>query len=205
MNRPLADLRSDTITHPTEEMRQAMYRAEVGDDLLQEDPTMNALEALGAELVGKEASVFVPSGTFGNELALFTLCRRGQEVVLADSSHIIQHEAGAAAVIAGVQLRAYTPALGYPCWADIAPRVRRDRDIDFPETGCIALENALSTGEVLPLKELEEISAGARAAGLPVHMDGARIFNAALHLGVEAPRVAAPRLPWTAPGWSTSW
>jgi len=191
MTRPLADLRSDTITQPTEEMRQAMCRAEVGDDLLQEDPTMQALEALGAELVGKEASLFVPSGTFGNELALFTLCRRGQEVVLPDSSHIIQHEAGAAAVIPGVQLRAYCPALDYPVWADIAPRLRRDVDIDFPQTGCIALENAQSNGEVLPLQEMDEICARAREARLPVHLDGARIFNAALHLGVEAPRVAS--------------
>lgn len=191
MSRCLADLRSDTITQPTPEMRKAMYEAEVGDDLLREDPTMNALEALGAEAVGKEAAVFVPSGTFGNELALFTLCRRGQEVVLAESSHIVQHEAGAAGVIPGVQLRAYIPALAYPAWSDIEPRLRRDRDIDFPETGCIALENALSTGEVLPVGELQAISAGARRARIPLHLDGARIFNAALHLGVEAPRIAA--------------
>jgi threonine aldolase len=188
---PLVDLRSDTVTRPTEAMRRAMCEAEVGDDVLQEDPTVNALEARAAELVGKEAALFVPSGTFGNQLALFTLCRRGQEVVLSDSSHIVQHEAGAAAVIAGVQLRAFSPARGYPSWSDVAPRLRRERDIHFPETGCVALENALFDGEVLPLATLDEISARSREAGVPLYMDGARIFNAALYLGVEAARIAS--------------
>lgn len=191
MSLPCVDLRSDTVTRPTEAMRRAMCEAEVGDDVLQEDPTASCLEARAAELLGKEAALFVPSGTFGNQLALFTWCRRGQEVVLSDSSHIVQHEAGAASVIAGVHLRAFSPIRGYPCWADIDPRLRRARDIHFPETGCVALENALSNGEVLPQDVLTEITSGVRREGVPLHLDGARIFNAALHLGVEASAIAS--------------
>ena len=96
----MIDLRSDTVTGPTDAMRKAMANAEVGDDVYGDDPTVNRLEGLGAELAGKEAAVFVPSGTFGNQLALFTWCRRGTEVILGEECHIMQHEAGAAAVIA---------------------------------------------------------------------------------------------------------
>jgi threonine aldolase len=190
MSAPL-DLRSDTVTRPTPEMRQAMYEAEVGDDVLQEDPTVNTLEREAAERLGKEAALFVPSGTFGNQLALFTHCVRGSEVVLADGSHIVQHEAGAAAVIAGVQLRTLAPAGPYPTWAEIQPRLRLEDNIHFPPTGLIALENALSGGEVIPLDALKTIAAGASACGVPVHVDGARIFNAAAFLGVDAASLAA--------------
>src|SRR5215469_7239986 len=99
----MIDIRSDTVTKPTEAMRKAMAGAEVGDDVYGDDPTINRLEILGAKMLGKEAALFVPSGTFGNQLALFTWCERGTEVILGEESHIIQHEAGAAAVIAGVQ------------------------------------------------------------------------------------------------------
>jgi threonine aldolase len=185
------DLRSDTVTLPTSRMRRAMAAAEVGDDVLQEDPTINALERLAAQLVGKEAALFVPSGTFGNQLALFTHCVRGNEVVLSEHCHIVQHEAGAASIIAGVQLRTFVPAGSWPTWEDIAPRLRHGGDIHYPDTGLIALENALSNGEVIPLADMRRIAAEASRLGIPLHLDGARIFNAACYLGVEAAEIAA--------------
>lgn len=186
----LIDLRSDTVTRPTPRMRQAMYEAEVGDDVLQEDPTVNALEREAAERVGKEAALLVPSGTFANQLALFTHCRRGAEVILSDESHIVQHEAGAAAIIAGVQLRTFRLQNGLPRWQEIEPSIRKEENIHYPPTGLIALENALSNGEVLSLQDQEQICRGAHQHRVPVHADGARIFNAALALRTEAPRLA---------------
>jgi len=186
------DLRSDTVTRPTPAMRKAMYEAEVGDDVLGEDPTVNTLEREAAERLGKEAALLVPSGTFGNQLALFTHCPRGSEVVLSDDSHIVQHEAGASAIIAGVQLRVFSPAAGVPSWEEIRPRIRRDNDIHVPPTSLVALENALSNGQVMGLPEVQKIAAGAHACGVSVHVDGARIFNAAASLGLEVSSLAAP-------------
>lgn len=191
MNGSWIDLRSDTVTRPTESMREAMYRAEVGDDVLGEDPSVNALEGYAAELVGKEASLFVPSGTFANQLALFTHCRRGQEVILSDDAHIVQHEAGAASIIAGVQLRTILPQDSYPRWNEIDPLIRKEENIHFPETGLIELENAVSNGEVMSLENMREIVEGAGRFHVPVHLDGARIYNAALFLGAEAAKLAA--------------
>jgi len=188
---PVIDLRSDTVTRPTEAMRRAMYEAEVGDDVLREDPTLNALEEYAAQLLGKEGALFVPSGTFGNQLCLFTHCDRGNEVVLSDRAHIVQHEAGAAAVIAGVQLRTLQPRGGYPVWGEIEPMIRRGEDIHYPATGLVAVENALSNGEVMPLEALDTIALGCGRLGLPIHLDGARLFNAAAFLGIEAKEVAS--------------
>jgi threonine aldolase len=185
------DLRSDTVTKPTEQMRQAMYHAEVGDDVYGDDPTVNALEEYAADLVGKDAALLVPSGTFGNQLSLFTHCGRGNEVVLNDQCHIVQHEAGAAAIIAGVQLRTYVPRGAFPVWEDIREHLRYGDDIHWPQTQLIALENALGNGEVLPVETMEEIANKARALSIPVHLDGARLFNAAHFLGIEARRIAA--------------
>jgi threonine aldolase len=190
MKQPRVDLRSDTVTRPTLKMRRAMYDAEVGDDVLGEDPTLNRLEERAAELTGKEASLFVPSGTFGNQLALLTHCARGSEVVLSDECHIVQHEAGAAAVIAGVQLRTYKPGGGIPAWSEIAPYVREGDDIHCPRTTLIEVENALSNGDVIPLETLREIRTEAGRRDIPVHLDGARIFNAAACLGVRASELA---------------
>jgi threonine aldolase len=184
-------LRSDTVTKPTEAMRQAMYRAEVGDDVYGDDPTVNELEAYAADLLGKEASVLVPSGTFGNQLSLFTHCGRGHEVVLSDHSHIVQHEAGAAAIIAGVQLRTYIPRGVFPVWEDIRDHLRFGEDIHWPRTQLIALENALGNGEVLPVEVMEEIADQAGKLNIPIHLDGARLFNAAHFLGVDARWIAA--------------
>jgi threonine aldolase len=142
-------------------------------------------------VVGKEAALLVPSGTFGNQLSLFTHCRRGNEVVLSDQSHIVQHEAGAAAIIAGVQLRTYIPKGSFPVWEDIREHIRDGDDIHWPQTDLIALENALGNGEVMPVEVMEEIAKQAGVHHIPVHLDGARVFNAAHFLGIEAGRIAA--------------
>ncbi|MDR2631155.1 MAG: DegT/DnrJ/EryC1/StrS family aminotransferase [Spirochaetaceae bacterium] len=186
----MIDLRSDTVTQPTAEMRKAMAEAVVGDDVYGDDPTVNELERLGAELVGKEGAVFVPSGTFGNQLALFTWCTRGTEVILGNESHIIQHEAGAASVIAGVQTRP-VPAPTGVLPLDTVRRYLRKRDLHTPATSLLCLENAHSLGRVVSLADMEAIKGLAEGAGLPVHLDGARIFNAALALGVDAREIAA--------------
>lgn len=185
------DFRSDTVTQPTETMRKAMYEAEVGDDVLQEDPTVNRLESAAAELLGKEAALLIPSGTFGNQLALFTHCTRGDEVVLSETSHIVEHEAGAASVLAAVQLRTVAPRGGRPVWDEIYPRIRTEKNIHFPATGCIALENALSSGECMPVGEAAAIYEKARKYSIPVHLDGARIFNAAAALNAAPEEIAA--------------
>lgn len=190
MKQRYIDLRSDTVTLPTPEMRKAIFEAEVGDDVLQEDPSINSLESYTARLLGKEAALFVPSGTFGNQLAIFTHCRRGDEVVLSEYTHVVQHEAGASAVIAAVQLRPFRPGLSYPEWPEIESRLREGENIHYPRTGLIVLENALSDGEVMPLEEMERIYRQASGLKIPVHLDGARIFNAAAYLGVEARDIA---------------
>jgi threonine aldolase len=188
--RSMIDIRSDTVTGPTEEMRRAMAGAEVGDDVYGDDPTVNRLEELGAEMLGKEAAVFVPSGTFGNQLALFTWCARGTEVVLGEECHILVHEAGAASVIAGVQTRP-VPAPDGILSPSLGRRLRR-RDLHAPETSLICLENANSLGRAVPLTEMDAVRKIADEWGLPVHLDGARIFNAAAALGVDAREIAAP-------------
>jgi threonine aldolase len=186
----MIDLRSDTVTGPTDAMRKAMANAEVGDDVYGDDPTVNRLEGLGAELAGKEAAVFVPSGTFGNQLALFVWCPRGTEVILGEECHIIQHEAGAAAVIAGVQTRTVSAPDGVLRPGAIRQRVRKG-DLHAPATSLICLENAHSLGRAVPLADMDGARAVADAWGLPVHLDGARLFNAAAALKVEARDIAA--------------
>ncbi|MEG6612162.1 low-specificity L-threonine aldolase [Pseudoclostridium thermosuccinogenes] len=183
------DLRSDTVTQPTQEMREAMYKAEVGDDVYGDDPTIRELEEYAAHLVGKEASLFVPSGTFGNQLALFTHCRHGDEVILDDDCHIVAHEVGASSVIAGVQLRTLQSRKGALDPDEVRSKIRGE-DIHFPRTGLICLENAHSNGRVIPLENMEKIYGIAREHGIPVHLDGARLFNAATSLGIDAAEIA---------------
>jgi threonine aldolase len=185
----MIDIRSDTVTGPTEEMRRAMAGAEVGDDVYGDDPTVNRLEALGADMLGKEAAVFVPSGTFGNQLALFTWCGRGTEIVLGEDSHILVHEAGAASVIAGVQTRPVPAPDGV--LSPLLERRLRKRDLHAPGTSLVCLENANSLGRVVPLAEMDAVRKIADAWGLPVHLDGARIFNAAVALGTDPRNVAS--------------
>ena len=185
----IIDIRSDTVTKPTEEMRMAMYRAEVGDDVCGDDPTVIKLEQLAAEAVGKEAALFVPSGTFGNQLALFTHCERGNEVILDNSCHIVEHEAGASSVIAGVQLRTVVCPEGVLTPDDIDVRIRKVVDQHFPKTGLICMENAHSSGRVIKLSKMKKVYDKAHEYGIPVHLDGARVFNAAVALGVKASEI----------------
>jgi len=180
------DLRSDTVTWPTAEMREAMAAAPVGDDVYGDDPTVRELEAYAASISGKEAALFVPSGTFGNQLALFTHCPRGSEVVLDEACHIVQHEAGAAAVIAGVQLRAVDCGAGHLTAEAIERRIRVGDDVHEPKTSLICVENAHSNGTVISMSDMEAIRRVADRYHLPVHLDGARLFNAATALGIQA-------------------
>lgn len=180
------DLRSDTVTEPTKEMRDAMYNAIVGDDVYGDDPTMVELEKYAARLVGKEAALFVPSGTFGNQLSLFTHCKRGNEVILGDDCHIVMHEVGAASVIAGVQLRTLLSNKGEIDPTEVEKRIRKeDEDLHYPGTGLICVENAHSNGRVISLENMKEIYSVAQRNNVPVHLDGARLFNAATYLEVE--------------------
>lgn len=185
----IIDFRSDTVTIPTPAMREAMYHAEVGDDVYGTDPTMNRLQAFMAELTGKEASLFVPSGTFGNQLALFTHCRRGDEVILAEDCHIVAHEVGAAAVIAGVQLITLPSIHGMMDLATVEKKIRKVADVHYPDTGLICLENAYSDGGVISLEYLQALRALANQYGVKVHLDGARVFNAATALDVDVKEI----------------
>ncbi|MDC7218838.1 MAG: GntG family PLP-dependent aldolase [Spirochaetales bacterium] len=187
----LIDLRSDTITKPSREMREAMINTPVGDDVLGEDPTINKLEALAAEITGKEAALFVPSGTFANQLAILTHIGPGGEVYLDDNSHVIQHECGAASLLSGAFLRTITPQSNCLTWEEIEPKIRKVTDIHFPVPSLIEIENPLSNGSIIPLAEMEKIKAGAAKYNIPVHLDGARIFNAALALNTTVKKMAS--------------
>ena len=186
---PVIDIRSDTVTQPTPAMREAMFNAEVGDDVYGDDPTVKRLEALTAELLGKEAALFVPSGTFGNQLAIHTHCQRGDEVILGDDCHIVWHESGASAVIAGVQLRAVETPDGILRADAVRRRLRLSDDIHSPRTGLICLENAHSNGRAIPLAAMAEVAALAGEYGIPIHLDGARAFNAAAYLGCDVQEI----------------
>ncbi|MFA7572201.1 MAG: low-specificity L-threonine aldolase [Lutispora sp.] len=182
------DMRSDTVTMPTVEMRKAMFEAEVGDDVYGDDPTINALEKLSAEIVGKEAAMFVPSGTMGNQLGVMTHTFRGDEVILGENAHIAVHEVGATAVLSGVQLRTIKSSddILYP---ELIQKAIRFDDIHEPRTGLICLENALANGTVVPLDVMKKIFEIAKHHQIPIHLDGARLFNAATALGVSAAQI----------------
>ncbi|HWQ78146.1 MAG TPA: low-specificity L-threonine aldolase [Anaerovoracaceae bacterium] len=182
------DLRSDTVTQPTQAMRDAMHIAEVGDDVYQDDPTVNELEALAAEMLGKEAALFVTSGTMGNQLALMCSTRRGDEVIVSANCHIFMHEVGGAAVLSGANLKQLSFRNGIYDAKLIEEAIRPD-DIHEPETALICVENALANGRVVPLEIMEEVYAVAKKHGIPVHMDGARVFNAATALNVDVKEI----------------
>ncbi|HLJ80866.1 MAG TPA: low-specificity L-threonine aldolase [Ktedonobacterales bacterium] len=187
------DLRSDTVTHPTPAMREAMYRAEVGDDVYGEDPSVNRLEELAAEKVGKEAALFVPSGTMGNAIALLTHCRRGDEIVMGDRSHTYLYEVGGHARLNGSAARP-VPNLpdGTLDRAKLARAFLGD-DVHEARTGLLSIENThnMCGGRTLAPATLRELAAPARQRGIPIHMDGARLFNAAVALGLPASALAA--------------
>jgi threonine aldolase len=187
------DLRSDTVTQPTPAMREAMARAEVGDDVYGEDPTINRLEELAAETLGKEAAIFVPSGTMGNAIAMLTHCRRGDEIIMGDRSHTYLYEVGGAARLNGSSARV-VPTLpdGALDRARLAAAFLGD-DVHEARTGLLCLENThnMCGGRVLSPETLRELAAPARQRGVPVHMDGARFFNAVVALGIPASALAA--------------
>lgn len=182
------DLRSDTVTQPTQAMRKAMAEAPVGDDVYRDDPTMNELEELAAQILGKEAALFVPSGTMGNQLSIMTQVRRGDEVIVSDDAHIFIHEVGATAVLAGAGLRQLHFPQGIFDAAMIERAIRSD-DIHEPPTTLICVENALANGRVVPLQVMRDVYAAANKHGIPVHLDGARVFNAAVALGVDVKEI----------------
>ena len=187
------DLRSDTVTRPTPAMRRAMADAEVGDDVYGEDPTVNRLEELAAARVGKEAALYVPSGTMGNQVALRVLARPGTEVLCAARAHVRQYEAAAAARNAGVQIRPADDREG-PFTPEAVDVAAQGIGHHLPALSLVAIENTYMPGGGVPWApaEVEAVAAAARRHGLPVHCDGARLFNAAIALGVDAAALAAP-------------
>ncbi|MBI2838927.1 MAG: threonine aldolase [Acidobacteria bacterium] len=188
----MIEFRSDTMTRPSPAMRQAMFDCEVGDDVCEEDPTVNRLQEMAAATLGKGAALFVPSGVFGNQCAIGVHTRPGDEVIVSETAHVVEHEAGAAGVLSGVQLRTIEPrTASYITAAEILPRLRIGEDIHFPRSRLIVLENALSDGSVMPVEAMAEVRRLADEHGLAVHLDGARLFNAAIALGVEARAIAA--------------
>lgn len=184
------DLRSDTVTVPTIKMRERMASAPVGDDVYGDDPTVNELEKVTAELLGKEAALFVPSGVFGNQVSILTHTQRAQEIILGEYCHIIAHEAGSVALISNVQTRTINDQDGELDPQEVERIIRKDIDIHFPKTGLICVETAHSTGNVASLSNLSEIRSIADKYAIPVHMDGARLFNAAAYLGVAGKEIA---------------
>lgn len=182
----LIDLRSDTVTRPTPEMRAAMAAAEVGDDVYGEDPTVNLLERRAAEIFGREAALFVPTGTMGNQIAIRLHTHPGQEVIAESRAHILDYEMATAAVFSGCLIRAVPTDDGILTWRHIETAIR-PRSTIHAATGLINIENTanLAGGRCTPLNVLEEIWRGARERHLPTHLDGARIFNAAVALGAH--------------------
>ncbi len=180
------DLRSDTVTKPTAAMRAAMAAAEVGDDVYAEDPTVNRLEQRAAEVFGREAAVFVPTGTMGNQIAIRLHTQPGQEILCEARSHILDWEMAMAAAFSGCQCRTVVGERGILRWAQLKAAIGPAMYYRA-QTGLICLENShnMAGGTVTPLAVMEEVWAGAKGVGLPVHLDGARIFNAAVALGID--------------------
>jgi threonine aldolase len=188
------DLRSDTVTQPTAEMRRAMTTAPLGDDVLGDDPTVNRLEEVAAARLGKEASVFLPTGTMGNLIGVAVSARSGEEIIADAESHVFLYEAAGAASIAGVQIQPITTAAGVMSPPQIEAAVRPRDDFHYALTAAVFLENTHNRhgGVVWPLDALRKASAAAHEQGIRVHLDGARIFNAAVALGVDVAEIAAP-------------
>jgi threonine aldolase len=186
------DLRSDTVTRPSPGMREAIAGAVVGDDVFEDDPTVKALERKVASLLGKDAGLFVPSGTMGNQIALRTHTSPGDEVVADRGCHCVNNETGAAAALAGVQFRTIDGRRGHPTLEQVKEAVR-PREIHLPRTGVIVMENThnMAGGTVYPIEEMTKIGAFARDAGVAVHLDGARLFNASAASGVPVDRYAS--------------
>jgi threonine aldolase len=184
----MIDLRSDTVTKPTDEMRKAMARAEVGDDVYGEDPTVNRLQDMAATMLGKRFALFVPSGTMANQLAIRSHTQPGQEIIVESKSHVVRYEQGAAGALAGVQLHWVTGERGIMTVEQVEAAIRPN-DAHSITTALICIENTHNAGggTIYPLSTIEKIRALAVRHGIPMHLDGARLFNA----------VAATTLPPT--------
>ncbi len=183
----MIDLRSDTVTRPTEAMRRAMAEAAVGDDVFGEDPTVNRLEEHVAGLLGKEAALYCPSGTMTNQVAVFVHTRRGEEVLLHEGAHVFNYEAGAPALLSGVQIRP-VPGENGILSPETLRAVLRPENVHFSRQALLCLENTHNAagGKVYPLKDFAAVAEEARVLGLKVHLDGARLFNAAVAAGIAA-------------------
>ncbi len=190
----MIDLRSDTVTKPTPAMRRAMAEAEVGDDVYGEDPTVNRLQERAAEIFAKEAALFVPTGSMGNQLCVKLHTRPGTEVVLEERSHIYNYEMGGAAVFSGITVRSVRGENGMLTKELVAGAIHSQAPYYVTPTSLVALENThnMAGGAVLPLKVSESICEYAHALGLPVHLDGARVFNAAVALNTTVAEIARP-------------
>ena len=187
----MIDLRSDTLTNPTQSMRDAMATAEVGDDVFQEDPTVQKLETLSAEIMGKEAALFVPSGCMGNLISILSHCGRGDEILLGDRSHISLYEVGGVAALGGVHPRPLPNKNDGTISIDLLKKGIRHSDIHCPPTRLICLENThnFCQGSPITPEYMTEVRKIANKFGLKIHLDGARIFNAAVALGVPVAKL----------------
>jgi len=185
MNGKTIDLRSDTVTKPTLAMRQAMAEAEVGDDVLGDDPTVKELERRTAELLGKDTAVFVPSGTMANQLAIRCHTQPGDEMLLDANAHIYWYEAGASAALSGVICRTLPGVRGVFSSSDVRAALR-PIDVHFPPTRLLAIENTHNRGggAIWPLEQIQEVCSVAREAGIRTHLDGARLWNASVATGI---------------------
>ncbi len=191
MENKYIDLRSDTVTQPTQEMREAIYHAVVGDDIMGEDPTVRELEELSADYLGKEASLFVTSGTMANQIAVMALTNRGDEVIVGDTSHIFNLEVGGLAALSQVQVRPLEVPNGVYDIEKIKSLIR-EPGIQNAKTSLICIEdtNNLNAGFVVPIENINAVCTLAKEKGIPIHLDGARIFNAEVASGIPAKEIA---------------
>ena len=186
------DLRSDTVTKPSPEMRRAMFEADVGDDVYGEDPTINRLEKRAAEIFGREAALFVPSGTMGNQIAIKLHTTHGQEVICEERGHVFNYEMAMMAHFSGAVARTVWAEDGVLTWAHVRPKLR-GKSYHSAKTGLVSLENThnMAGGTVTPPEVFDDVCDRTHAAGLPVHLDGARVFNASVALGIPVDRLTA--------------
>lgn len=186
------DLRSDTVTKPSPEMRQAMFEAEVGDDVYGEDPTINRLEAMAAAIFGCEAALFVPSGTMGNQIAIKLHTHHGQEVICEERGHVFNYEMAMMAHFSGVVPRTVWAEDGILTWQHVQSKLKT-KSYHAAKTGLVALENThnMAGGTITPPDIFDEVCDQVHAAGLPVHLDGARVFNASVALGIPVDQLTA--------------
>lgn len=189
----LIDLRSDTVTNPTQEMLDAISKAKLGDDVYQDDPTANHLQEKAAELLGKEDALIVSSGTQGNLISILAQTNRGDEIIIGDKSHIYNYEAGGAMVLGGTTLYPIPNNNFGSLEINDIENAKKPDDFHKPKTKMLALENThnLAGGKVLNISEIEKLSSKGRELSLSLHLDGARLFNASVYLGVEPEKIAS--------------